>query len=469
MPVSARKSSLGAARRGPQKYIRYRADDLQHGKRTGIAVGYVELDSDEFEPFEKVIGQADLRTPPKPNVPGRKKKTQKTPVVEEEEEEFDEDGEMDMEMEESEYSSLERAYTCLLRRRVKGNPNSPAAYFRNGVGTITSSVQRIGSSSRPVQRRSDVEFDRIPSPRHDSYVPLSSRKSLGHSRSSLSRSFAIQDQDEGSEPEPINYSPPPENDPEFPPVSEEDESDHDRTPVPSHKQSATRSRPSFRHISHEPQEEAQEDEEMQEEEEDEVEMHMAAKSNKAKGKAKQVEEDQGMEEEIAQGLDEVDNMPEDELEQEGEPEAEPEPQGGKSIRRGEDESIQKDERHRKKARFDTNDENAGQKKRPGRPRKNLTVLREGKLGGFVCLCDVSDSLQLCKIRTSMRTGHGVANGCAISRSNGGAVRRLSTADEIPGLPLCLPSRRYDACPKKRRYRWARSTDGNVHLVARVRA
>lgn len=99
MPVSARKSSLGAStRRAPQKYIRYRADDLQHGKRTGYAVGYVERDSDEFEPFEKVIGQADLRTPPKPHMPARKRKTQKTPVVEEE---TDDDGEMSMELDDS--------------------------------------------------------------------------------------------------------------------------------------------------------------------------------------------------------------------------------------------------------------------------------------------------------------------------------------------------------------------------------
>lgn len=110
MPVSARKSSLGAARRGPQKYIRYRADDLQHGKRTGIAVGFVDRDSDEFEPFEKVIGQADLRTPPKPNIPGRKKKGPKTPLVEEYD---DEDGEMSMELEES-TCVLSVVHICIL-------------------------------------------------------------------------------------------------------------------------------------------------------------------------------------------------------------------------------------------------------------------------------------------------------------------------------------------------------------------
>lgn len=89
---------MGLTRRGPQKYIPYRADDLQHGKRTGIAVGYIDHDSDGFEPFDKVMGQADLRTPPKPKVQGKKKRPAKTPVVEEE----DEDGEMSMELEESE-------------------------------------------------------------------------------------------------------------------------------------------------------------------------------------------------------------------------------------------------------------------------------------------------------------------------------------------------------------------------------
>lgn len=97
MPTSARKSSI-APRRGPQKYIPYRADDLEHGKRTGVAVGYVDYDSDGFEPFEKLMGQADLRTPPKAKVQGKKKRGTKTPVVER----FDEDGEISMELDESE-------------------------------------------------------------------------------------------------------------------------------------------------------------------------------------------------------------------------------------------------------------------------------------------------------------------------------------------------------------------------------
>lgn len=100
MPASARKSSLGNLRRGPQKYIPYRADDFQHGKKTGIAVGYVDRMSDEFEPFDKVISQADNRTPFRPQV-ARKKRGPKTPVVVHEEPEDDEDGEMSMELEDS--------------------------------------------------------------------------------------------------------------------------------------------------------------------------------------------------------------------------------------------------------------------------------------------------------------------------------------------------------------------------------
>ena len=99
MPTSGRKSSIGS-RRTTQKYVPYRRDDLQHGKKTGIAVGYVDHKSDEFEPFERVMSQADQRTPPRVQN-ARKKRTPKpkTPIREEV---YDEDGEMSMELEESE-------------------------------------------------------------------------------------------------------------------------------------------------------------------------------------------------------------------------------------------------------------------------------------------------------------------------------------------------------------------------------
>ena len=102
MPASARKSSIGNARRVPQKYVPYRADDFQHGKKTGIAVGYVDH-TDEFEPFEKVMSQADQRTPFRPQNT-RKKRGPKTPVVVQPQyDDDDENGEMSMELDDSAY------------------------------------------------------------------------------------------------------------------------------------------------------------------------------------------------------------------------------------------------------------------------------------------------------------------------------------------------------------------------------
>jgi centromere protein C len=93
MPTSARKSSVGAARRALQKaHIPYRGDNPEVGKKTGIAVQHVERMSDGFERFEDVMQQADRRTPPKPK--GRKKKS----AIPEPEGGLDEDGEMSMEL-----------------------------------------------------------------------------------------------------------------------------------------------------------------------------------------------------------------------------------------------------------------------------------------------------------------------------------------------------------------------------------
>lgn len=65
MPTSARKSSLGNSRRGPQKaHIPYRGDNPEVGKKTGIAVQHVERKSDGFELFDELIQAADGLTPP---------------------------------------------------------------------------------------------------------------------------------------------------------------------------------------------------------------------------------------------------------------------------------------------------------------------------------------------------------------------------------------------------------------------
>ena len=74
--------------------------------------------------------------------------------------------------------------------------------------TITSSVQRVGSSSRPVAHSSDVDFDKVPSPRES--PALSHRRSLAQRRNSgpshLSQSTVAQDDDddEGNEPAAFN-------------------------------------------------------------------------------------------------------------------------------------------------------------------------------------------------------------------------------------------------------------------------
>lgn len=60
MPQSARSSSIGPARRATQKvHVPYRLDDLEHGRKTGIAVESVAHGSDDFEDFEPFMRQAD--------------------------------------------------------------------------------------------------------------------------------------------------------------------------------------------------------------------------------------------------------------------------------------------------------------------------------------------------------------------------------------------------------------------------
>lgn len=93
MPTTPRKSSLGAQRRGSTKpHIPYRGDNVEVGKKTGIAVQRVERKSDGFEPFEELMQQADKRTPPQRK---DKRRKQSLPAMDEE----DEDGEMSMEVE----------------------------------------------------------------------------------------------------------------------------------------------------------------------------------------------------------------------------------------------------------------------------------------------------------------------------------------------------------------------------------
>ncbi|KAF9014255.1 Mif2/CENP-C like-domain-containing protein [Cyathus striatus] len=174
MPSSARKSSLGAGgRRGPQKpHVPYRGDNPEVGKKTGIAVRHVERKSDGFEPFEEIMMQADKRTPPRPkwrkSVNGNGKRGRE--IVEE-----DEDGEMSMELD-----------------------DSPLRYLSTARPPTTPRSSTGASTSRAVARTSDVDFDEIPSPR-SSKNQRAQASNRGPGPSRLSRSFH---RDEIQEPEP---------------------------------------------------------------------------------------------------------------------------------------------------------------------------------------------------------------------------------------------------------------------------
>lgn len=183
MPREPRKSSLGTRRGPPRQHIPFRADDLARGKKTGIAVQYVDRNSDEFEPFAEVMKQADNRTPPR--LKSKKKRTSfVTPVREE----LDEDGEMSMVLTES-------------------NQASPLAYFTNANPAYApSSIRR----SHPASRTSHVDYDQIPSPRH-SPSGMSARTSManGAGPSSLRKSSVTLDYDNDFDPpqmDDVDYS-----------------------------------------------------------------------------------------------------------------------------------------------------------------------------------------------------------------------------------------------------------------------
>ena len=146
MPAAPRKST-GNTRN--KKHIPYRHDDLQHGKRTGMAVDVIDRNSDDFEPFDKILSQADTRTPPR--VKGAKRKSiLPSPVYE------DEDGEMSMDM------------------------ASPIPYFSSQRARVPESLIPPGPSARTSYFSPEVDFDEVPSPRVSvAAISASRRRSSG--------------------------------------------------------------------------------------------------------------------------------------------------------------------------------------------------------------------------------------------------------------------------------------------------
>ncbi|KIY46875.1 hypothetical protein FISHEDRAFT_75224 [Fistulina hepatica ATCC 64428] len=91
--MSGRKSSIDPSRRLSQRkaYIPYRDYDPDVGKRTGVVVRRVERHSDGFEPFDDVLDQADILTPPPKSRPNKRNIS----IIADE---FDENGEMSMDI-----------------------------------------------------------------------------------------------------------------------------------------------------------------------------------------------------------------------------------------------------------------------------------------------------------------------------------------------------------------------------------
>lgn len=99
MPTSARKSSIGAARRAQQRaHLPFHADNLGLGKRTGLPIPTVDHKSDDFEPFDEILSHAATR--PALNGqnkrPGSSKKRKSIATLYEDD---DDGGEMSMELE----------------------------------------------------------------------------------------------------------------------------------------------------------------------------------------------------------------------------------------------------------------------------------------------------------------------------------------------------------------------------------
>lgn len=228
------------------------------------------------------------------------------------------------------------------RKSTNQTHSGPAAYFSNArVPSITSSVQRVGSSSRPVHRSSDVDFDDIPSPRRPMSGLSHGRRSLGlglsPGPSRLSLATNPQDLADGLDVDDNfdvgGFDPP-----------DVDESDNE--PMQSPSPTPSRRRTSFQQIDEDEEEEEQVEEEVGER------TPTSAKSAKAKGKQRQYEpvEDQDMQNGYG-GFDDGDMGPpdvEEEVQEEEDREETPKPKKGRGKRNERDENAEEDDRPKPK-------------------------------------------------------------------------------------------------------------------------
>ena len=171
MPTTPRKSSLGTSRRGPLKaHIPYRGDNPEVGKKTGIAVQHVARQSDGFEPFEQILQQADGRTPPRPK--GRKKSL--TAAAHQDQDDYGSDDGWEESMQ---LDSMQYVLILFLLSNNWWITTGPIQYLTNTRPAV-SPAKSHRSSIRPVARTSDIDFDKIPSPRRNTPSQKSARNGV---------------------------------------------------------------------------------------------------------------------------------------------------------------------------------------------------------------------------------------------------------------------------------------------------
>lgn len=308
------------------------------------------------------------------------------------------------------------------------------------MNPITSSVNRVGSSTRPVMQSSDVDiYDEVPSPRASpSYMAASKRAQANGKNgrvsvpSRLSQSMmAEEDESDVDTGAPIydygDFSAPMEIDDSPPPMPQSA-----RTPQASRTPRQTPRRTSFTNLAQEADEPGDDSIEdgvgaMGEEPID----YYRPPSAKARGKqrASYVQEDDGMdgtdiEPEIAQGLDDVelDPIPEEDGPMDAEP---PSPPKKKSKEN--------------KAAKNSRKENDGVPR--GRSRAKKEVLREGAFSLHLIICLISHLQMLQSRQRKTRMVFAVASAGSTLRSHGGGLRRSCMGVGRMAPVLCQASRK----------------------------
>lgn len=197
MPTTPRKSSLGGtSRRGPLKaHIPYRGDNPEVGKKTGIAVQHVARQSDGFEPFEQILQQADGRTPPRPK--GRKKSLAAA-AAHQDENDYGSDGGWEESMQIDSMYCFFLLFLLSNNRRITTGPIQNLANARPAASPAKSSR----SSFRPVARTSDIDFDKIPSPRPNILSQKSARNGVAGPSSASKYMRISQPEPDSGEPDP---------------------------------------------------------------------------------------------------------------------------------------------------------------------------------------------------------------------------------------------------------------------------